>query len=67
MGGVSDTNPKHVGVEVSSPKPGKSLEVSRASPDYYNSPRIDIVDNARAVGTDKNYKMNKMYRMKIDA
>ena len=56
MGRVSDTNPEHVGVEVSSPKPGQSLEVSRASPDYYNSPRIDIADNARAVGSDKKYK-----------
>ena len=59
MAGESDTNPKRVGLKVGSPKPRQSLEDSRASLDYYNSPRTDIEDSARAVGADKNNKMNK--------
>ena len=59
MAGESDTNPKRVGLKVGSPKPRQSLEDSRASLDYYNSPRTDIGDSARAVDTDKKYKMNE--------
>ena len=59
MAGESDTNPKRVGLKVGSPKPRQSLEDSRASLDYYNSPRTDIDVSARAVCTDKKYEMNE--------